>query len=137
MIQRPPRSAPTDTLFPYTTLFRSLVPAFTTTSRRSNASSSTDATESCRMRITVSYGRSSSSFGSAPARLDSPRSTEPTRSRQAESKCVNTSSSTITFVLSSHRCRIKLANARSNAKLDTTEVQTHTQTKKDRHESDQ
>src|SRR3546814_1610603 len=28
MIRRPPRSTRTDTLFPYTTLFRSLVPAF-------------------------------------------------------------------------------------------------------------
>src|SRR3546814_16468334 len=36
MIRRPPRSTRTDTLFPYTTLFRSALPKFITTGRWSD-----------------------------------------------------------------------------------------------------
>src|SRR3546814_20033046 len=62
MIRRPPRSTRTDTLFPYTTLFRSRAPGTARARRRSS-------TPRCRRRRSRSYKGASPSPLSIPTRI--------------------------------------------------------------------
>src|SRR3546814_6399923 len=80
MIRRPPRSTRTDTLFPYTTLFRSIAAFATTTSMRPKASAACAIAASTASDEVTSHGSASTASPYCCVRL---ASSSEGRARQA------------------------------------------------------
>src|SRR3546814_6501634 len=87
MLRRPPRSTRTDTLFPYTTLFRSELLSFTTNSKRYSPGPWICVTVSARVPFSATVHTPSTSFSKRHSKVSPalwlPRSEEHTSELQS------------------------------------------------------
>src|SRR3546814_4211648 len=111
MIRRPPRSTRTDTLFPYTTLFRSYMTAFTTSDSRKSAIASTGGARSARWSIHQT--------GAGKTKLYQPARLAHSQARSSWSSMARDRKSTRrTPVTNAHLvCRLLLAKKKTTSKV--------------------